>query len=344
MTNDRNPRSAIFRRSPPNNSTRSPIQASDNVPPLGDQKDHPRQLNPNLQAIKGFLASRIGPVQKAENHTTSDGTRPPALWDLHLDSLQTLRQVEIDTNLNQQLSDLAKEKIHNPGDESVQEKNALLSVDLSKLVKRAVAVRDEDGLVNAYSTIIARRCSRIASFLLCGSWGRPIVRWRKKTSTAQSVAVADGYLCLDIESIEASSASARMKENLLLAAKMFPEIAVFEFKSLQLDTEERIQALVDVANEATFGWIRCDPGECKKSHFVGGYPQTTCAPMGFDAQSNLPFQYPKCQVEARERKRDREEAEEPCPPKPLSACSKVEVHARHVFQQVCFIVLGFNSE
>ncbi|KDQ31460.1 hypothetical protein PLEOSDRAFT_1102425 [Pleurotus ostreatus PC15] len=308
MTNDRNPRSATFRRSPPNNSTRSLIQASDNVPPLGDQKDHPRQLNPNLQAIKGFLTSCIGPVQKAENHTTSDGTQPPALWDLHLDSLQTLRQVEINTNLNQQLSDLAKEKIHNPGDESVQEKNVLLSVDLLRLVKRAVA--------------------RMAF------WGRTIVRWCKKTSTTQSVAVADGYLCLDIKSIEASSASVHMKENLLLAAKMFPEIAVFEFKSLQLDTEEQIQALVDVANEATFGWIRCDPGKCKKSHFVGGYPQTTCAPMGFDAQSNLPFQYPKCQVEAREEKRDREEAEEPCPPKPLSACSKVEVHAQHVFQQV----------
>lgn len=198
-----------------------------------------------------------------------------------------------------------------------------------------VEVKDEAGIVDYYSAAVGPACGVIASNLLGAESN--ILSWTKRTAVTQSKAMGDGYLHLDIKPIRSStSLGADMKNNLLLVAAKFPDLLVFEFKSLKFDTDAKFESLRAIAAEEDYCWIRCRSGECPRTHYRQGQPQITCARMGPDCDVDVPFPYPKYQqpdIDNRKRPHG-EEPNKPCQSGRLRAYSKDEVKARHIIQQV----------
>ncbi|KAF4604590.1 hypothetical protein EYR40_003364 [Pleurotus pulmonarius] len=286
-------------------------------------------------AIKDLLARPSRPLQKAPNHTTSTGSRPPGMWDKHLNKDQILKHVGIFDELPQHLDKLVEDSIHKHGPFSPEAKielTTLLTINVEMLAK----VKNEAGIGSYYSLVVGPVCSFATSILLGAE--SSIVSWTLETSETQSKAVADGHGHLDRNAILASSSlSMDMKDDLLLVATTFPEFLVFEIKSLVFDTDAQFQLLLDIAAEEDYCWIRCIPGECKRSHFHQGLSQITCARMGpdRDADAEFPFPYPKYKKpDTRNRKRPHgEELDESCQLSRLLAYSPTELKARYIIQQ-----------
>ncbi|KAG5221523.1 Protein kinase domain-containing protein [Salix suchowensis] len=290
----------------------------------------------DIQAIKNFLRRQMNPLTKAHDHTSSDETRVPAIWDMHLDVTQTLQRVEPFDDLIKQLGDLTEQYLVDTGNLFTNDNAGFRDLDASK----AAPVRDENGVIEHYEKTVGTPCSRVTSFLLGGSeWRRPIVCWHRYPLRKQGQAIADGYLRFDIAAIEDSkSLSPSMKAKLLRTANRFPELAVYEFKSLRFAEGATFDVIQEILAKGAYDWIRCNPDECKASHYKGGRPQTTGARMGLDAEGldagNGPFFLPpKPNANGRGRKRGRE-TDDPTPPYRMNASAGDWQHAHSILQQV----------
>ncbi|KDQ31470.1 hypothetical protein PLEOSDRAFT_1102434 [Pleurotus ostreatus PC15] len=293
-----------------------------------DTKD---EVSPQ-SSINDILNHRAQPLGKARNHTTSTGTRAPALWDQHLDQAQILKHVGDYDDLVQHLDGLVEEY--------AQKLGLFLSaleaeLETCRNTDDPVMVKDEAEIVDYYSKAVGPACGIITSNLLGAESN--ILSWTKGTAVTQSKAMGDGYLHLDIKPIcSSTSLGTDMKNNLLLVAAKFPDLLVFEFKSLMFDTDAKFESLRAIAAEEDYCWIRCLSGECTRTHYRQGQPQITCARMGPDCDADGPFPYPKYQQpDINNRKRPRgEEPNEPCQSGRLRAYSSDELKARHIIQQV----------
>ncbi|KAL4259369.1 hypothetical protein AB1N83_009779 [Pleurotus pulmonarius] len=299
------------------------------VAPNRKTNDNPQPSDPNIRLIEKFLATPSQPAVKAADHTTSTGTRAPAFFDMHLDRLQILRHIELSEDLIPRLGKLAEEYCT----KGSPIPSRVIDPDLSRNLQRYMGneVRNEAGLVEHYEKKTGYKCACIASYLLGGGM---ILGLHPRPSAKQPCAIADLFLRLNIDSIEASSSP--LKAELLLAARTFPELSVSEFKSLMFETEEFLDHLRLVASEGTFPWTRCD--ECSKHHYQDGYQKRTFAPMGFDADStNTPFPYPMPQQCTKDKKREQglEAVDEPEEEAHEASQEDEEtrLHAYWIFQQ-----------
>ncbi|KAF9487643.1 hypothetical protein BDN71DRAFT_1594400 [Pleurotus eryngii] len=183
--------------------------------------------------------------------------------------------------------------------------------------------------------VVGKPCSRVASFLLGETQESPIVGWQRDPLRKQGQAIADGYLRFDTEIIENSrSLTKSMKSKLLKVANKFPELGVYEFKSLRFAEGETFDAILQIIAKGTYDWIRCNPDECKKSHYKGGRPQVTCARMGLDAEPGLSFLPPQPNALGGGGKKRGREADDLIPSFSPTVPDTDWEHAHFILQQV----------
>ncbi|KAJ7065532.1 hypothetical protein C8F01DRAFT_748653 [Mycena amicta] len=224
-----------------------------------------------VAAATGFLAARAPLLERAKNHTRAAGTRPPGTWDMHLHHELRLKHVKYLPGLTNALAALSQARLSsmsltNPitGEIPTFFSAAERDEEHERLAKHT-PIESEAELAGLFNQTIARWCMQTAATLefKLDTWcPDPPIQWTIRSANSTSYAVADGYLRF------ASTCPEDMTEEIWNgyqpARDFFPNLAVWEFKSLQVAEDIPAEAILAVSTlPGEFRWQVCPLDETK---------------------------------------------------------------------------------
>lgn len=245
--------------------------------------------------IQEFFRYKPRKLYPAENHTSSDDTRPPGTFDRHLDpELQLLHIIylpSIAADLKK-IADDALEAARLQG--TLPPKPDWASSDFPTRAVREEARRKsssgkilcEQQIESIYNTTTAKFCSQVAGTLAFQppTWGSGHFRYTLERDKTR--AVADGFLKLDKKS--STKSTPPLSADHCSVADKFPTLAIWEFKSLTSGTIDVMEAIVQQAvGSMAFDWEGCEFGKACIGKHKGenGRPMVTGSKMGYDAKT-----------------------------------------------------------
>ena len=173
----------------------------------------------------------------------------------------------------------------------------------------ALEVRSEDGILNNYAKVIPDITLPIVSalaFEMPAPWSTHYLEWTREPK--RDMAIVDAALRINLDYPPPGSAhhhcpyASVLPENTAVlncpicdhprrkevkdAARYFPSITLFEFKSLRSGSYEHIIALLELTRDKTFEWVECD-GACLKSKCYATDFRVTGGRTGFDSENPI---------------------------------------------------------
>ncbi|KAG6897705.1 hypothetical protein C0992_012174 [Termitomyces sp. T32_za158] len=244
-------------------------------------------------------------------HTTSVGTRKPAVFDRHLHKSYRLERVFRVPGILRDLIDNTEMAMFSrlPYLPAFQDSDEFFPSTLNRTTVNKVAgsnaseVRSEHNVRQIYAEMVAKFCAPVACTLefRLGDWANKTIKWGTERMSHKPIAgvkanqaVADGLLNL----VEMDSwghhyhLTSRQRE----IFNVFPELAIWEFKNLnfcpegetdEISSGEVFHEIVNGFLSGIFPWEGCEKkNDCMKSHPKVG---ATACRMGYDAvQSPCP--------------------------------------------------------
>jgi len=215
-------------------------------------------------------------------HKRSKNTRAPGHYDRHLRKDLRLKRVVFAPSIIDDLNEIADNAV------TAALQAGRLPAGLNQLTEELFdAIRaekktimlDEGTVGRFYESTTAAYLPKVASTLEFGnpSWSAGSLFWTQVSPSTKAVAVADGFLTLDL-----SQEPGTESDDLADIAKMFPSLAVWEFKSVLAGSKRVFDAIVAFSMTGEdFPWTGCEHGDdCRYKH-AGN--EVTGDKMGFDA-------------------------------------------------------------
>lgn len=260
----------------------------------------------SLDNVQKIFKLGISGYKAAKDHTSSGSTREPQNYDKHLDKALRVKKVVYCPGLNPQMGEIANryykkyvEKFGPPPTDLSMDADLIRS---QLLGKGAIIVSAEEGIISNYSQIIPNITLPIVSALAFETpapWSTHYLNLKKPK---QDKAIADAALCIGLDYPSPSNhqcpyTSARPENKAALncptcddprrkevedTARYFPNITLFEFKSLRAGSYEHLIALLELTGNETFDWVECD-GTCSDQ----SGERVTGARTGFDSENPI---------------------------------------------------------
>jgi hypothetical protein len=243
-------------------------------------------------------------------------TRPPADFDKHMHDQLVLKHVillpSLTHDLPKILDDYFRPETILPSKSGFIDAHTMRTLD-----NRGVQRAPKEIEVQTRYHSIAQLLVPIASTLALGlsNWKAQCFKWELSAEGVKS-AIADGYLKIRPDLSDPSDVKPDKLQELATIAKLCPNAAVWEFKSLNSGKRIHLEDIITLSRETLFPWVKCS-GEagCTVHHITG-------ARMGFDeapSTCKLPDSLPACPVTAGKRPQYNN-----------------RTHAIHILQQVIF--------
>jgi len=267
----------------------------------------------NMQKI--FRLGLGGPYKRAVDHTPSSSTREPGPYDKHLDTNLRPAKVAYCSDISAQLAEVAKRRYEGykgklgmpPECEETDFDHVRNTLESKKVV------RSERAILFDYAKTMGEAILPIASALAfeTPSWKPRYIEWTIDQKQTKAIPDASLRINLDIFPPEDNShdcpctkitekPSGRKRrqsavlddlrcricdnpypEKLNDVAKYFPDIVLYEFKSLTSGTFQHLTALLEQTCHDDVCWKECDE---RCSHARLNAP-VTGHPTGFDAEN-----------------------------------------------------------
>ncbi|KAJ6467969.1 hypothetical protein C8R47DRAFT_1152100 [Mycena vitilis] len=254
-------------------------------------------LSPASHAVEQFFKWNPPQPRARESHSASTSFREPAYWDRHLDDPLQLKQVKYLPSINECLRAIARGALgSNPNLPEVGKLSQFPAHAYRRDIEsRAInfPIRCEADLTHFYSTTTAHFCTTIAGTLEFGlsAWEAGFLEWTVSPARRHSSAIADGYLRAVEELPDRSFCRPTLEASwpeVQAIAQFFPDLAVWEFKSLKaIHSAAFFKAIMELSDADEFPWIRCSAGEdCVLQHGTST-PPITSSPTGHDAPPSV---------------------------------------------------------
>lgn len=215
--------------------------------------------------LDGFLKWTPETIIADEAHITSDDTRPPVAYDLHLHEDLVLKEIK---HLPTLLTDLAQVADVHVASYKKAVPHAVLGTDFPTYHTRSRYRPDrvvaEASLVTIYENTTAQWCSLVASSLIFNQpFQKDIQLFKWTDTTPHSKAIADGFLNLHHANIKdpqiTSSLSKASKAAInVLVDWQLEGLMIWEFKSLVAADLDKMKAIGELTGP--FKWKRCGDG------------------------------------------------------------------------------------
>lgn len=223
---------------------------------------------------------------------TTPTTRVPAPYDRHLDENLRLKRVVFADSIIQDIMAVADDhirhrKLPSVGDVESQFRDVedIRSADDERRRDESLG---ETGIVDRYALTIVDPLIRIASTVALNlpHWKKDFFSWSSKAQT-QDFAIGDGFFRVSPQSTKGSSPLPNKTTRVLTAMQeWFPNIGVWEFKSVFAGSEKRMNDIIAFAKEGIdFPWVTCSEAakDCNSHYQSDGGESVTGARMGYDA-------------------------------------------------------------
>ncbi|KAJ7236884.1 hypothetical protein B0H12DRAFT_123077 [Mycena haematopus] len=258
---------------------------------------------PDFSVVEEFLDASVFRPVAAKGHVKGVSTRAPGEWDQHLSSELILKQVKYLPSLQDSLGVLPRNALRThpyPPPNSDDQKFPFPD-RRAEMRTRALddPIRSENDLVGYYSKTTASWCMTVASALEfeLDCWDRGLMEWTLSPASKYPKAIADGHLrCTQtltseilrlpgVEELWSSSDLTGLRD-------CFPDLSVWEFKSLKVAESMKPNALLAVTQLDSFPWEGCKKGvDCILVHTnpMDDGPHVTGAMMGPDVELSTLF-------------------------------------------------------
>jgi hypothetical protein len=252
--------------------------ASTSAPPLtltSPQPAHTPVVEERLQYILDWNPQVLEAATIEQGGTTNTKTRPASFYDKHIDRNLILLHFQYHPDLAKEIASTVDKAItaaQTSGHKPPSPRNLLFPDQIAHLeAAEGTTVTRESPIAERYKAITANLCLRIASTLAlhprCPEW-ESLLKWTQTPNSA-IVAIADGALQLNLEDEKAVGERLRQKtiypymdpemlDTVQLVRRTFPDLAVWEVKSLTVGTDEVMTTLLDNASlRRRFPWVFC---------------------------------------------------------------------------------------
>lgn len=218
---------------------------------------------------------------------------------------------------------LRNSKLPNTASTDFERAHKMTAADIKRNRK---ATKPEAAVSARYTESIARPLIPVASTIALGlpDWKGDFFTWSPYADT-QDFAIGDGFFKVSPQSTEKHHLPEDTTRILTAMEKCFPNIGVWEFKSVFAGSERRMVDILALAKEdIDFPWVTCSETskDCKSHYGSDGSESVTGARMGFDAVK------PVCSLPEKTRIRSQQRRVRQGPHKPDPAV--------YVIQQVTY--------
>ncbi|KAG6878277.1 hypothetical protein C0993_009635 [Termitomyces sp. T159_Od127] len=244
-------------------------------------------------------------------HTTSVGTRKPAVFDRHLHKSYRLERVFRVSGILRDLIDNTEMAMFSrlPYLPAFQDSDEFFPSTLNRTTVNKVTggnvneVRSEHHVRQIYAEMVAKFCAPVACTLefRLGDWANKTIKWGTERISHKPVAgvkanqaVADGFL--NLVEMDSWGHHYHLTSRQRAIFNVFPELAIWEFKNLnfcpegendEISSGEVFDEIVNGFLSGMFPWEGCEKKhDCPKLHPKVG---ATACRMGYDVvQSPCP--------------------------------------------------------
>ncbi|KAJ7162374.1 hypothetical protein C8R46DRAFT_1194052, partial [Mycena filopes] len=253
--------------------------------------------------VETFFQWKPPKYEAAPDHTPSKATRPPAPWDMHLDDELILKKIKFLPSLQNSFRLIAERALQRRAEDipPCDLRHFPTEQVIAMAFDRMTPIREEADLTRRYESTTGSFCAMVAATLECkhDKWDTGFLEWTVSPSKRHGHGIADGFLRMAARlptTTRLDTSTKRFSKLKLLAenvARYFPDLAVWEFKSLKVIGARGLQGVIDLAAAYgrddcdNFPWVRCPSKEsCWHTHRSSrGGPLRTGAPTGPDVDA-----------------------------------------------------------
>jgi len=255
-----------------------------------DRKAARSLVTKTQKALLALLEWQPNMAAEGPGASDSTSTHPPNEYALHLNSEQRLKSIVHVPSISSVIAQLAIHATKSAGDlPDVCQKSDALG-DILKNVRRlnvnTPKMLNEKSVEDAYQRI-AEKLLPVAVTLKykSSSWSPGGFQWALDHSRNQ-LAMGDGFLRME-------ERDDHDNEDLTSMFKFFRELAIWEFKTMRVVSDDVMHAIQDLAHQPSFHWVSCEHVKCgqsiHRSTLDPGKPEITGSREGFDASDGVSF-------------------------------------------------------
>lgn len=228
------------------------------------------------------------PIPFNSTATGSKSTRIPAPYDRHMDEKLRLRRVVYAKSIIPDITKVVDECLQNSKVPTTTSSDFVLASEMTvaDAGKNEEATRTEAAVVSRYSLTIAEPLIQVASTiaLQLPGWKKDFFSWSSEPKT-QDFATGDGWFRVSPQSKKGQHLPRDTTRVLTAMEKWFPNVGIWEFKSVFAGSEKRMNDILALAkDDIDFPWVACsEQSDCKNHYQSDGSNTVTGARVGFNA-------------------------------------------------------------
>lgn len=235
------------------------------------------------EQLQKVLDWHPGPINSTGAGSYS--TRQPAPYDRHMDEKLRLRRVVYAESIIPDITKVVDKYLRN-FELPTTGLTSAHKMTMNDMAHNQEPTKLESAVVGRYTEIIAKPLIRVASTLALRlpRWEKAFFLWSPYSST-HDFAIGDGFF-----RVSPQSAQYHLPEHttrvLTAMEEWFPNVGVWEFKSVFAGSEDRMADIVALAKEdIDFPWVTCSETsqDCKSHYMPDGSNTVTGARVGLDA-------------------------------------------------------------